>query len=82
MFIIPSAKVQKTVCFRGKTRLLRVIHAVHVPNELHDLVGIAPFIVVPGDDLHKVVVGEPLRVSLGVQSLELPVIHKTNPEYL
>ena len=33
-----------------------MIHGVHVGHEIQDLVGIAPFVVVPGDELDEVVV--------------------------
>ena len=34
-------------------------------DELHDLVGIAPLVVVPGDDLHEVVIQ--VHAGLGVE---------------
>mmetsp|Transcript_75117 Transcript_75117/g.170110 ORF Transcript_75117/g.170110 Transcript_75117/m.170110 type:complete len:288 (-) Transcript_75117:559-1422(-) len=36
--------------------LLLAVHLCHVGNELDETVGVAPLIVVPGDELHKVVV--------------------------
>ena len=45
--------------------LLLVIHGIHVADELHDLVGITPLVVVPGNDLHEVVVQ--VHAGLGVE---------------
>ena len=36
--------------------LLLVIHLVHMGHQVQDLVGVAPLVVVPGDELHEVVV--------------------------
>ena len=30
-----------------------MVHGVHVPDQVHDLVGVAPLVVVPGHDLHE-----------------------------
>ena len=33
-----------------------MVHLIHVGNEVQQLVGIAPLVVIPGDELYKVVV--------------------------
>ena len=39
----------------GSWKSLLVVHREHIGDQLHHLVGVAGFVVVPGDDLDKVV---------------------------
>jgi len=52
---IPQARI--------KMRLLGVVHLVHVADEHQALVGVTPLVVVPGNQLGKVVVELDARIT-------------------
>jgi|GEM_PF-3603821 len=41
---------------KGRLSPLSLFNRIHVFNEFHEFGGVAPFIVVPGDDFHEVVI--------------------------